>query len=64
MPYWLPFFSRSSRYDVEIMMEMVALIWEYATYKNITTNVCFLAQEGTRGSLVTPEKRSESHSMP
>lgn len=34
MPYWLPFFSRSSRCDVEIVMEMVALIQEYPTYKN------------------------------
>ena len=73
MLYWLPFFSKSSRYDVEIVMEMVALIQEYpeCPYKGtfylavISPLMFSFWPNKTRGSLATPEKRrTESHSMP
>lgn len=70
MPYWLSFFPKTSRYDVEIVMEMVALIQEYPTckgtfYLRVISPLMFsFWPNKTRGSLATPEKRrSKSHSM-
>lgn len=56
--------------DVEIVMEMVALIQEYPTYKGmfyltVVSPLMFsFWPNKTRGSLATPEKRrSKSRSM-
>lgn len=71
MLYWLPFLPKSSKYDVEMVMGMIALIQEYPAYKGtfhltvISVLMFSFWSNKTRGSLATPEKRrSDSRFVP